>query len=108
MCPRARRTSHHRRLLFLLLVVLLVVLVPERPRTLDLLVLVLGARDLPVAAALADVRNVLPAVFLVRLAQHLAEDAPGFLDGRIGDVRRLEHAFVIDGASDDAAVLVDG
>src|ERR1700740_658552 len=45
---------------------LLLVILPERPRPLPRLFLVLGAGDLPIAAALAQVGDVVPAVFAMR------------------------------------------
>src|SRR5262249_41685005 len=55
------------------------VIVPERPRTLDRLVLVLGTSDLPVAAALAQVGDVFPAVLAMRTPYALTQSSPGFL-----------------------------
>src|SRR5262249_30071021 len=83
------------------------VIVPERPRTLDRLVLVLGTSDLPVAAALAQVGDVFPAVLAMRTPYALTQSSPGFLDCDFADIANLDLALVVDRAAHHRPVLVD-
>src|SRR5262245_56991733 len=85
----------------------LLVIIPEGPRTLDGLLLVFGAGDLPIAAAVAQIGDIPPPMLAMLPAQPRAEAFPGLLDGDLGDVADLELAGIVDGTGDHRSVLVD-
>src|SRR6516165_6734310 len=86
---------------------LALVIVPERARAFDRLFLVLGASDLPVAATLAQVGDVFPAMLAMRAPHALTQSSPSLLDGDLADIANLDLALVVDRAAHHRPVLVD-
>src|SRR5215467_8826796 len=78
---------------------LVLIIVPERPRTLDRFFLVLGAGDLPIAAALAQVGEIVPAVLAMRTPHALPEPPPSLLDRDLVDIADFDLALVVDGTA---------
>src|SRR5215471_16699327 len=87
---------------------LVLVIVPEGPRTLDRLFLVLSTGDLPVAAALAQIRDVIPAVLAMRTPYALTKPSPGLFDCYLANISNFDLTLIVDGTAHYRPILVDG